>query len=182
MPKKQGKKQAKHKENKPIKKVAWSKEDEEHRKKLIECAERYAKAQQEVLSIPGTSVIEDIQYAMSLQYEEYKANTCPDRFEHKYDLSLAESPTKIMEEYSDLTTVLHRDLNYDIYWAVNETGEILDKAIGYDNHLEEEESDSVECLYTKKVYGAYTSSPVPPQPEYNNIRMLKEVQILFFNF
>ncbi|PKC14569.1 hypothetical protein RhiirA5_350122 [Rhizophagus irregularis] len=87
---------------------------------------------------------------MSLLYEEYRANTWPDRFEHKYDLSLAESPTKkalvagrILEEYSDLTTVLHRDLNYDIYWAVNETGEILDKAIGYDNHLEEE-SDSME--------------------------------------
>ncbi|POG73132.1 hypothetical protein GLOIN_2v1589486 [Rhizophagus irregularis DAOM 181602=DAOM 197198] len=143
------KKQAKHKENKLIKKVAWSEEVEEHRKKLIECVERYAKAQQEVLSIPGTSVIEDIQYAMSLLYEEYRANTWPDRFEHKYDLSLAESPTKealvagrILEEYSDLTTVLHRDLNYDIYWAVNETGEILDKAIGYDNHLEE--SDSME--------------------------------------
>ncbi|CAB4395544.1 uncharacterized protein OCT59_007862 [Rhizophagus irregularis] len=132
----------KHKENKPIKKVAWSEEDEEHRQKLIKCAERYAEARQKVLSIPGTSVIEDIQYAMSLIYEEYKANTWPDKFKQKYDLSLAESPIKealvaarILEEYSDLTTVLHQDLNYDWYWAVNETGEILDKAIGYDDHL-----------------------------------------------
>ena len=54
-----------------------------------------------------------------------------------------------MEEFSDLTTVLHRNLNYDWYWAVNETGEILDKAIGYDNHLEEE-SNSMKGLYTKK--------------------------------
>ena len=60
---------------------------------------------------------------------------------------------RILEEYSDLTTVLHRDLNYDIYWAVNETGEILDKAIGYDDHLEEsEKSDSMEGLYTKSVF------------------------------
>ncbi|EXX50132.1 hypothetical protein RhiirA1_408924 [Rhizophagus irregularis] len=79
---------------------------------------------------------------MSLIYEEYKANTWPDKFKQKYDLSLAESPIKealvaarILEEYSDLTTVLHQDLNYDWYWAVNETGEILDKAIGYDDHL-----------------------------------------------
>ena len=60
----------------------------------LKCAERYAKVQQELLSIPGTSVIEDVQYAMALLYEEYKANTWPDRFEQKYDLSLAESPTK----------------------------------------------------------------------------------------
>ncbi|RGB29684.1 hypothetical protein C1646_672270 [Rhizophagus diaphanus] len=115
---------------------------QEHRQKLIKCAERYAEARQKVLSIPGTSVIEDIQYAMSLIYEEYKANTWPDKFKQKYDLSLAVSPVKealvaarILEEYSDLTTVLHQDLNYDWYWAVNETGEILDKAIGYDDHL-----------------------------------------------
>ncbi|PKY54554.1 hypothetical protein RhiirA4_409884 [Rhizophagus irregularis] len=84
---------------------------------------------------------------MALVYEEYKANTWPDRFKHKYDLSLAESPLKealvaarIMEEFSDLTTVLHRDLNYNWRWAVNEAGEILDKAIGYNNHLEEHDS------------------------------------------
>ena len=53
-----------------------------------------------------------------------------------------------MEEFSDLTTVLHRDLNYDWYWAVNETGEILYMALGYDDHLEE--SDSMEGLYIKK--------------------------------
>ncbi|CAG8705187.1 11694_t:CDS:2 [Rhizophagus irregularis] len=139
MQKKQGKKQVKQ-ENRPIKKVAWSEEDEEHRQNLIKCAERYAEARQKVLSIPGTSVIEDIQYAMALVYEEYKANTWPDRFKHKYDLSLAESPLKIMEEFSDLTTVLHRDLNYNWHWAVNEAGEILDKAIGYNNHLEEYDS------------------------------------------
>jgi hypothetical protein len=48
-----------------------------------------------------------------------------------------------LEEYSDLTTVLHRDFNYDWHWAVNETGEMLDKTIGYDSsyddHLEESE-------------------------------------------
>ncbi|PKK58694.1 hypothetical protein RhiirC2_763231 [Rhizophagus irregularis] len=61
---------------------------------------------------------------MALVYEEYKANTWPDRFKHKYDLSLAESPLKeaivaarIMEEFSDLIT-----------------------AIGYNNHLEEYDS------------------------------------------
>ncbi|CAG8454073.1 9763_t:CDS:2 [Paraglomus brasilianum] len=121
---------------------------EEHRQKLIKCAERYAEARQIVLSIPGTSVIEDIQYAMCLINEERKANTWPDKFKQKYDLSLAESPIKealvaarILEEFSDLITVLHRDLNYDWCWAVNQTG-ILNKAIGYDNNLEE--CDSME--------------------------------------
>ena len=51
-----------------------------------------------------------------------------------------------MEEFSDLTTVLHRDLNYDWYWAINEIGEILDKVLGYDL----EKRDSMEGLYTKK--------------------------------
>ena len=55
-----------------------------------------------------------------------------------------------MEEFSDLTTVLHRDLNYDWCWAVNETGEILDKALGYDNDLEER--DSMEVCTQKSVY------------------------------
>ncbi|RGB38973.1 hypothetical protein C1646_755069 [Rhizophagus diaphanus] len=73
----------KYKENKPIK---WSEEDEEHRQKLIKRVERYSETRQKVLSIPGTSVLEDIQYAMTLIYEEYKANTWPDKFEHKYDL------------------------------------------------------------------------------------------------
>ncbi|CAB4422709.1 unnamed protein product [Rhizophagus irregularis] len=132
------------KENKPIKK--------KHHQKLIKCVERYAEARQKVLSIPGISVLEDIQYAMALIHEEYKANTWPDKFKNKYNLSLAESPLKealvaarILEEYSDLTTVLHRDLNYDWHWAVNETGEMLDKTIGYDSsyddHLEESEDD-----------------------------------------
>ncbi|RGB44072.1 hypothetical protein C1646_749054 [Rhizophagus diaphanus] len=118
---------------------------------------------------------------MTLVYEEYKTNIWPDRFKHKYDLLLAESSLKeaivmarIIEEFSDLTTVLHQDLNYNWHWAVNEAGEILDKAIGYNNHLKE--YDSIE------VYGVYTLLPVPPQHEYNNIRMLKELQILFLTF
>ena len=57
-----------------------------------------------------------------------------------------------MEEFSDLTTVLHRDLNYDWYWAVNTTGEILDKALGYEPYDDDdlEESDSMEGLYIEK--------------------------------
>ncbi|CAG8546648.1 8471_t:CDS:2, partial [Scutellospora calospora] len=146
------KKQVKRKEKKPKKKVAWSEEDETHRQAPINCAEAYAKAQQEVLSIPGTSVIEDIQYAMSLLYKQYKAETWPDKFKQKHDLSRAESPTKealvaarILEEYSNLTTVLHQELNYDFYWAVNETGKILGKATGeeYDDD-DLEECDSME--------------------------------------
>ncbi|CAB5365344.1 unnamed protein product [Rhizophagus irregularis] len=54
----------------------------------------YAEARQKVLFIPGTSVIKNIQYAMALVYEEYKANTWPNKFNHKYDLSLAEFPLK----------------------------------------------------------------------------------------
>ena len=46
---------------------------------------------------------------------------------------------RILEEFSDLAAVLHQDLNYDWYWAVNETGEILDKAIGYYDHSEEDD-------------------------------------------
>jgi hypothetical protein len=65
-----------------------------HRQALIKCAKAYVNAEQEVLSIPGTSVIEDIQYAISLLNEQYKAETWPDQFKPKYDLSLAESPTK----------------------------------------------------------------------------------------
>ena len=37
------------------------------------------KLSREVLSNPGTSVIEDIQYAMCLLYEEYKTKIWPDR-------------------------------------------------------------------------------------------------------
>ncbi|RIA96330.1 hypothetical protein C1645_755161 [Glomus cerebriforme] len=119
----------KHKKRKSEKKVAWSKEDE--------CAKAYVNAEQEVLSIPGTSVIEDIQYAISLLNEQYKAETWPDQFKPKYDLSLAESPTKealiagrIMVEFSNLTAKLHQELNYDPYWAINETSRILSKVKG----------------------------------------------------
>ncbi|CAG8688707.1 14983_t:CDS:2, partial [Acaulospora morrowiae] len=122
----------------------------------INCAEAYAKARQEVLSIPGTSVIEDIQYAMYLLYEQYKAETWPEKFKPKYDLSLAESPTKEalvaarkLEEFSNLTTVLHQELNYDFYWAVNETSRILSKAIGEEYDDLEECDNSMEGLYKK---------------------------------
>ena len=60
----------------------------------MKCARAYDKAEREVLSIPGTSVVGDIQYAMCLLNEQHKAETWPDQFEPKYDLSLAESPTK----------------------------------------------------------------------------------------
>ena len=42
---------------------------------LINYTEAYTKAEQKVLSIPGTSVIKDVQYAMCLLYEQYKAET-----------------------------------------------------------------------------------------------------------
>ncbi|CAG8660538.1 12864_t:CDS:2 [Rhizophagus irregularis] len=142
--------------------------DWEHHQKLIKCVERYAEARQKVLSIPGISVLEDIQYAMALIHEEYKANTWPDKFKNKYNLSLAESPLKealvaarILEEYSDLTTVLHRDLNYDWHWAVNETGEMLDKTIGYDSsyddHLEESEVKRSESKKSSTEATAYNN-------------------------
>lgn len=129
--------EVKSKERKPKKKVAWSKEDETHRQALIKCAKAYANAEQEVLSIPGTSVIEDIQYAICLLNEQYRAETWPVQFKPKYDLSLAESPTKealvagrIMVEFSNLTAKLHQELNYDPCWALNETSRILSKVTG----------------------------------------------------
>ncbi|RIA88055.1 hypothetical protein C1645_807004 [Glomus cerebriforme] len=130
---------------KPKKKVAWYEEDEVHRQALIDSAEKYAKARQDLLSIPGTSVLGDIQYAMSLLIDQHRAEAWPDMFEAKYDLSLAESPVKegldaarAMEEHSNLTAVLHQQLNYDFDWALNESSRILSNAIGepYDDWLE----------------------------------------------
>ncbi|PKY47867.1 hypothetical protein RhiirA4_445082 [Rhizophagus irregularis] len=125
------------KEKKQKRKVAWSEEDEVLRQALIDNAEAYAKAQEKVLSIPGTSVIEDIQYAMSLLYEQYKAEEWPDMFKAKYDLSRAESPTKealvaarFLEEHSNIAAVLYQQHNYDYDWILNESSRILSNAIG----------------------------------------------------
>ncbi|CAB4414185.1 unnamed protein product [Rhizophagus irregularis] len=116
------------------KKVAWSEEDATHRQALVKCAKAYAEARQKLLSIPNTSVVGDIQYAVCLLNQQRRAE---DQFELKYDLSHAESPLKealvagrIMMEFSDLTTKLHQELNYDFYWAVNETSKILSKVLG----------------------------------------------------
>jgi len=64
---------------------------------------------------------------------------------------------KILLEFSNLTTKLHQELNYDIYWAVNETSRILSKVKGVpydDDDLEwydlGECDNSMEGLYTKK--------------------------------
>jgi len=54
-----------------------------------------------------------------------------------------------MEEFSNLTTVLHQELNYDFYWAVNETSRILSKAIGEEYGDIEECDNSMEGLYKK---------------------------------
>ncbi|CAB4399666.1 unnamed protein product [Rhizophagus irregularis] len=191
---------------KPKKKVAWSEEDDRYRQEIIKCARAYSNAEQEVLSIPGTSVIKDVQYAISLLNEQYKAKTWPDQFKPKYNLSLAESPLKQVNcplvflftfifnfiyfrevlvagrnliEFSNLTAKLHQELNYDPYWAINETSRILSKVRGvaYDDD-DLEWYDLGERDNSMEVYGVHTLSPVPPQHEYNNIRMLKEVQIL----
>jgi len=62
-----------------------------------------------------------------------------------------------MVEFSNLTTKLHQEFNYDFYWAVNETSKILSKVLGtpYDgDDLEDydlgERDNSMEGLYTKK--------------------------------
>ncbi|GBC30642.1 uncharacterized protein OCT59_015817 [Rhizophagus irregularis] len=120
----------KHKETKSKKKVAWSEEDD--------YARTYANAEQEVFSIPGTSVIEDVQYAISLLNEQYKAETWPDQFKPKYDLSLTEEVLvagRNLIEFSNLTAKLHQELNYDPYWAINETSRILSKirGVAYDD-------------------------------------------------
>ncbi|GBC14191.1 uncharacterized protein OCT59_027574 [Rhizophagus irregularis] len=113
------------------KKVAWSEEDATHRQALVKCAKAYAEARQEVLSIPNTSVVGDIQYAVCLLNQQRRAETWPDQFEPKYDLSEeALVAGRIMMEFSDLTTKLHQELNYDFYWAVNETSKILSKVLG----------------------------------------------------
>ncbi|CAI2173796.1 2619_t:CDS:2 [Funneliformis geosporum] len=44
-------------------------ESSTHRQALITCAKAYANAEQEVLFIPDTSVVKDIQYAISLLKE-----------------------------------------------------------------------------------------------------------------
>ncbi|CAG8548088.1 205_t:CDS:2 [Funneliformis caledonium] len=92
------------KEKKP-EKVACSEEDETHRQTLIKCAKAYAKAKEKVLFISGTSVVGDIQYAEALVVG------------------------RILIEFSNLTTKLHQELNYDFYWAVNETSKILSKVL-----------------------------------------------------
>ncbi|CAB4495854.1 hypothetical protein RhiirA5_375055 [Rhizophagus irregularis] len=161
------------KERKPkkVQKVAWSKEDETHRQALIKCAKAYAKAEQEVLSIPGTSAIGDIQYAVSLLNEQNKAEIWPDQFKPEYDLSLAESPVKealvaarILGEFSDLTVKLIEELNYDFYWAVNETSKILSKVQedSYDGD-DLKDYDLRECDNSMEVNDM--SSPVPSQHE-----------------
>uniref|UniRef100_U9UIR3 Uncharacterized protein n=1 Tax=Rhizophagus irregularis (strain DAOM 181602 / DAOM 197198 / MUCL 43194) TaxID=747089 RepID=U9UIR3_RHIID len=138
------------------------------RQALINNAEAYAKAQEEVLSIPGTSVIEDIQYAMSLLYEQYKAEEWPDMFKAKYDLSCAESPTKealvaarFLEEHSNIAAVLYQQHNYDYDWILNESSRILSNAIGeeYDddfmkeNDNLEEYEDEFDIIENEKVDG-----------------------------
>ncbi|POG73939.1 hypothetical protein GLOIN_2v1826643 [Rhizophagus irregularis DAOM 181602=DAOM 197198] len=156
---------------KKVQKVAWSKEDETHRQALIKCAKAYAKAEQEVLSIPGTSAIGDIQYAVSLLNEQNKAEIWPDQFKPEYDLSLAESPVKealvaarILGEFSDLTVKLIEELNYDFYWAVNETSKILSKVQedSYDGD-DLKDYDLRECDNSMEVNDM--SSPVPSQHE-----------------
>ncbi|CAB4387414.1 unnamed protein product [Rhizophagus irregularis] len=104
------------------KKVAWNEEDATHRQALVKCAKAYAEARQEVLSIPNTSVVGDIQYAVCLLNQQRRAETWPDQE--------ALVAGRIMMEFSDLTTKLHQELNYDFYWAVNETSKILSKVLG----------------------------------------------------
>ena len=64
---------------------------------------------------------------------------------------------RAMEGHSNLTAVLHQELNYDPYWAINETSRILSKVKGvaYDGDDLEwydlgECDNSMEGLYTKK--------------------------------
>ncbi|CAB4376606.1 unnamed protein product [Rhizophagus irregularis] len=136
---------------KKVQKVAWSKKDETHRQALIKCTKAYAKAEQEVLSIP--------------------AEIWPDQFKPEYDLLLAESPVKealvtarILGEFSDLTVKLIEELNYDFYWAVNETLKILSKVQGdsYDGD-DLKNYDLGECDNSMEVNDM--SSPVPSQHE-----------------
>ncbi|RGB28748.1 hypothetical protein C1646_767429 [Rhizophagus diaphanus] len=95
------------------KKVAWNTSPSTR-----QVCQGIREARQEVLSIPNTSVVGDIQYAVCLLNQQRRAETWPDQFEPKYDLSHAESPLKealdagrIMMEFSDLTTKLHQELN-----------------------------------------------------------------------
>jgi hypothetical protein len=62
-----------------------------------------------------------------------------------------------MEEYVKITAKLHQELNYDFYWAVNETSKILAKVRGYSYDGDDlkdfdlgERDNSMEGLYTKK--------------------------------
>jgi hypothetical protein len=64
---------------------------------------------------------------------------------------------RILIEFTDLTAKLHQELNYDPYWAINETSRILSKVRGvaYDGDDLEwydlgECDNSMEGLYTKK--------------------------------
>ncbi|PKK64330.1 hypothetical protein RhiirC2_787667 [Rhizophagus irregularis] len=135
-----------------VQKVAWSEEDEE------------------VLSIPGISAIRDIQYAVSLLNEQNKAEIWPDQFKPEYDLSLVESSeallvaAKILGELSDLTAKLIEELNYDFYWAVNETSKILSKVQG-DSYDGDDLKDYDLGERDNSMEVDDTSSPVPPQHE-----------------
>ncbi|CAB5364893.1 unnamed protein product [Rhizophagus irregularis] len=124
---------------------------------------------QEVLSIPGISAIRDIQYAVSLLNKQNKAEIWPDQFKPEYDLSLVESSealvaAKILGELSDLTAKLIEELNYDFYWAVNETSKILSKVQG-DSYDGDDLKDYDLGERDNSMEVDDTSSPVPPQHE-----------------
>ncbi|CAB4495855.1 unnamed protein product [Rhizophagus irregularis] len=71
---------------------------------------------------------------------------------------------RILGEFSDLTVKLIEELNYDFYWAVNETSKILSKVQedSYDGD-DLKDYDLRECDNSMEVNDM--SSPVPSQHE-----------------
>ncbi|CAB4383245.1 unnamed protein product [Rhizophagus irregularis] len=71
---------------------------------------------------------------------------------------------KILGELSDLTAKLIEELNYDFYWAVNETSKILSK-IQRDSYNGDDLKDYDLGERDNSIEVDDTSSPVPPQHE-----------------
>ncbi|CAB4381336.1 unnamed protein product [Rhizophagus irregularis] len=71
---------------------------------------------------------------------------------------------KILGELSDLTAKLIEELNYDFYWAVNETSKILSKVQG-DSYDGDDLKDYDLGERDNSMEVDDTSSPVPPQHE-----------------
>ena len=88
-----------------------------------------------------------------------------------------------MMEFNKLVAKLHQELNYDFYWAVNETSKMFSKVLGdryYDDEdLEDydlgERDDSLEGLEPEpaplaEVFKKKGPPPVPPKPNHLRVK------------